>query len=123
MNTCILRQNKLFGKYQTTAFYQIENNCIILHYFKGKKKVEYFNHLSELVIQQGDEKEILQDIKNGITIEIRNEIDSTSKFNEKKTEQNDIYIDFESSGYKVYEETIFEPNSFTPKGDTRYIID
>ncbi|CAL6073393.1 Hypothetical_protein [Hexamita inflata] len=120
MDICTFRQKKLFGSFTTTAFYQIQNNCIMLHYFAKNTKVEHYYCLEDLVVKRmlGD-AQMLIDAKKGIQIELQARPESDSQASD--THPDDIFLDFESSGYKVYlEDSVIAKSSFSPEGTLRY---
>ncbi|CAL6004347.1 Hypothetical_protein [Hexamita inflata] len=123
MDICTFRQKKLFGSFTTTAFYQIQNNCIMLHYFAKNTKVEHYYCLEDLVVKRmlGD-AQMLIDAKKGIQIELQARPESDSQASD--THPDDIFLDFESSGYKVYlEDSVLEQNSFSRDGTLRYFAE
>ncbi|CAL6014321.1 Hypothetical_protein [Hexamita inflata] len=114
---CQIRYKKFFATVEQTAYYSIENNCILVHYFNVKKeKTELFYNLSDLTIKHTDRtKEILVDTKKGIQIEIPISNDTNSLDTMQKTDEEDHFFGFESSGYKAYSEEAFcvDKSSFT----------
>ncbi|CAL6077903.1 Hypothetical_protein [Hexamita inflata] len=120
MILCKIIENKFFGNVEHTGFYQVENNCIVAHYFAKKGKIEYFYNLSDLTILSHSNCHcVLFDPKKKIQF-IVNEIIAVSS-QEMSRVESDKFFDFEAVGYKAYSEPMTQkPNSFTPDGVLRY---
>ncbi|CAL6014233.1 Hypothetical_protein [Hexamita inflata] len=123
MNLCTLRQKRMFGGvFVTTAFYQVQNNCIVLHYFDKNRKVEFYYALDQLEVVEKENIDVLVDLKNGIEIE-RNRSTEVQSLEQEYSQQDDIYFDFEPSVYKMYfeESPSFEKESYKSPGTLRYL--
>ncbi|CAL6016407.1 Hypothetical_protein [Hexamita inflata] len=120
MNICTFRQKKLFKTITTTAFYQIQNGCIVLFYYDQKTKVEYFYRISDLLQTQNGENIVLRDPHKAIELQIQGTLEHDS-VEQQCNSESDIYLGFESNGHKVYSQDsgTLEHVSFSPGTQAR----
>ncbi|CAL6073377.1 Hypothetical_protein [Hexamita inflata] len=122
MNICTFRQRKLFGTFETTAFYEIQNNCIMLHYYVRSTKVEHYYRVEDLTSKAlSNNVEQLIDARKNITIEIQGKAEADSLKHERATYPDDVFVNFESNGLKAYTPggDALEKNSFSPEKTSR----
>ncbi|CAL5975848.1 Hypothetical_protein [Hexamita inflata] len=122
MSICRITEQKLFGTITNVGFYQIENNCIVAHYYKKNIKREFFYNISDLQQQFTDDgNEILIDSFKNIKITLNVQHLSNMSKDSKIQEDSDKYFDFIPHGYRSYSDVIFvNPTSFTPDSIHRY---
>ncbi|CAL6014263.1 Hypothetical_protein [Hexamita inflata] len=122
MNICTFRQRKLFGTFETTAFYEIQNNCIMLHYYVRSSKVEHYYRVEDLASKAlSNNVEQLIDARKNITIEIQGKAEADSLKHERAAYPDDVFVNFESNGLKAYTPggDTLEKNSFSPEKTSR----
>ena len=122
MSLCKVVQKKLIGNMVTSAFYTIENNCIVVFYYKGQTKVEYFYNLSDLQVERRAGCTTYVDGKKKLRFELPQQVEMDSSVYRSRMEE-DYYFDFEPSAYRSYaeEDKSFEtPSSFVCQATLRH---
>ncbi|CAL5984601.1 Hypothetical_protein [Hexamita inflata] len=72
MKVCVIQISKRFGTQRVKGFYEIQNNCIVAHYFVGNTKLDYFANLGDLDISVNESGlPVLIDRINGIQIQLK----------------------------------------------------
>ena len=117
MQLCKVYQKKLVGSSCSSTLFSIENNCIVVFWYRGQEKVEAFYNLEELEVERTESTEILRDKRRRIRIEIPKRKEQAEVHNEE-----DIFFDFEPKGSLQYEGGEYETPSSYPKWSTlRYL--
>ncbi|CAL6006680.1 Hypothetical_protein [Hexamita inflata] len=110
MKVCVILISKRFGTQRVKGFYEIQNNCIVAHYFVGNAKLDYFANLGDLDISVNEnELPVLIDRTNGIQIQLQMQIecDSTDTLIEEESEEEAIFFDYEARGLSAYQNLDF----------------
>ncbi|CAL5992459.1 Hypothetical_protein [Hexamita inflata] len=121
MKVCTLRKKKFFSTISVKGFYEIENQCIIAHYFINMTKYDYFANLGDLDISVNENGcSVLIDIKNKIEIELKISIEQDSF--EIPQQDNAIFYDFQACGIQAYNNLDFqyERTSFPNQASLKY---
>ncbi|CAL5992357.1 Hypothetical_protein [Hexamita inflata] len=107
MKVCTLRKKKFFSTLQVKGFYQIENCCIIAHYFVNLVKYDYFANLGDLDISVNESGcSVLIDHRNGVEIELKHSIEQDSF--DPPQEKDAVFYDFEARGIEAYQNLDFK---------------
>ncbi|CAL6004321.1 Hypothetical_protein [Hexamita inflata] len=99
MPVCQIIEKSLFKRQHRQAFYEIQNNCIVLHYFVDQKKVEHFFNFDNLLLTQETlDKDIFFDKNTNIHIIL----DKQNKQQNENMECEDLYFEFEPKSSSLY---------------------
>ncbi|CAL5984497.1 Hypothetical_protein [Hexamita inflata] len=102
----------------TKGFYEIQNGCILAHYFLKNTKLDYFANLNDLDISVNENGlPLLIDITNGVQIQLEMQIERDSIELQIEEEENEeaIFFDYEARGLSAYQNEDFNKQTSFPK--------
>ncbi|CAL6006794.1 Hypothetical_protein [Hexamita inflata] len=114
MKVCVIQLQKR-NTHTIKGFYEIQNSCILAHYFLNNTKLDYFANLNDLDISVNENGlPILIDKINGVQIQLEMQIERDSielqvelQVEEEEENEEAIFFDYEARGLSAYQNLDF----------------